>query len=58
LLKNVLIYFDAKSKETVVRRVLEAIGPGGYLVLGPTEVVANFLSPMRKIETWLYQRPA
>jgi chemotaxis protein methyltransferase CheR len=57
LLKNVLIYFDAKSKETVAARVLKAVAPRGYLVLGPTEVIANLLAPLRKIETWLYQRP-
>jgi chemotaxis protein methyltransferase CheR len=55
-LKNVLIYFDTASKETVVRNVLAALAKGGYLVIGPTEGIYGMLSPLAKIKPWLYQR--
>ena len=44
-LKNVLIYFDTESKRAVVRRVVEALAPGGYLVVGPTEGIFSMLDP-------------
>jgi chemotaxis protein methyltransferase CheR len=57
-LKNVLIYFDTESKQTVVRNVMSALAKGGYLVIGPTEGIYAMLDPLCKVKTWLYQRPA
>jgi chemotaxis protein methyltransferase CheR len=55
-LKNVLIYFDAASKQTVVRNVLSALAKGGYLVVGPTEGIYSMLDSLTKVKPWLYQR--
>ena len=55
-LKNVLIYFDAASKQTVVRNVLAALAKGGYLVIGPTEGIYAMLDPLTKLKPWLYQK--
>jgi chemotaxis protein methyltransferase CheR len=55
-LKNVLIYFDSVSKQTVVRNVLTALAKGGYLVVGPTEGIYSMLDPLTKLKPWLYQR--
>ncbi|MEW4567321.1 protein-glutamate O-methyltransferase CheR [Tautonia sp. JC769] len=56
-LKNVLIYFDAESKARVVKQMIGALAPGGYLVVGPTEGVYGMLEPLERIESWLYRRP-
>lgn len=56
-LKNVLIYFDAESKRTVVDNVLKTIAKGGMLVLGPTEGVHGMLGSLEKIHPWLYRNP-
>mgnify|MGYP002389958859 FL=1 len=57
-IKNVLIYFDARSKQTVVNHLIESLAKGGYLVVGPTEGVYSMLGPLEKIKHWLYRRPA
>jgi chemotaxis protein methyltransferase CheR len=57
-IKNVLIYFDDHSKQTVVRHLIDALVEGGYLVVGPTEGIYKMLDPLVRHEPWLYQKPA
>ena len=57
-LKNVLIYFDTESKQTVVKNVIDAMAKGGYLVVGPTEGIYTMLDSLTKHKSWLYQRPS
>lgn len=57
-LKNVLIYFDANSKKTVARHIVEALAPRGYLVLGPTETIPQLSELLERRKPWLYQKPA
>ena len=57
-IKNVLIYFDADSKQAVVRNLIASLARGGYLVVGPTEGIFSMLGPLTKHKTWLYQKPA
>jgi chemotaxis methyl-accepting protein methylase len=37
LCRNLLIYFDGPLRRRVVDKLLQALAPGGYLVLGETE---------------------
>ncbi|WP_406697991.1 CheR family methyltransferase [Singulisphaera sp. Ch08] len=57
-IKNVLIYFDAVSKQTVVQHLLAALAKGGYLVVGPSEGIYGMLGALTKHNSWLYQKPA
>jgi chemotaxis protein methyltransferase CheR len=57
-IKNVLIYFDAQSKQAATRHLIHSLAKGGYLVVGPTEGIYNMLEPLEKRQSWLYQRPA
>lgn len=57
-IKNVLIYFDAQSKQTVTRHLIDSLAGGGYLVVGPTEGIHNMLEPLEKRHAWLYRRAA
>jgi chemotaxis protein methyltransferase CheR len=55
-LKNVLIYFDNESKTRVLKNVLAALRPGGYLVVGPTDAVARFLEDTKRERPWLFRK--
>lgn len=55
--KNVLIYFDAASKQRVVDHVLRSIVRGGYLVTGPAEGIYPMLGELEMVEPWLFRRP-
>ncbi len=57
MLKNVLIYFDAKSKSTVIRNVCATLKPGGFLMTGAAEGATSLLKNLQRIEPWLHQRP-
>jgi chemotaxis protein methyltransferase CheR len=56
-IKNVLIYFDRDSKLVVVKNLIEALAPGGYLVVGPTEGVYTMLDGLERVKAWLYRKP-
>lgn len=56
-LKNVLIYFDATSKKQVIDNVQASIRPGGLLVAGAAEGVADMVKNYTRIQPWLFQRP-
>ena len=56
-LKNVLIYFDKDSKKQVVANVRSVICPGGLLVAGAAEGVADLVKGLVRIQPWLYQQP-
>lgn len=58
-LKNVLIYFDAVSKQRVINHVRAAIRPGGLLVAGAAEGVGDLVRDYERLQPWLYRkRPA
>ncbi len=56
-IRNVLIYFDRESKETVVDNLMKALAPGGYLVVGPSEGIYDMLDPLQRHCPFLYQKP-
>lgn len=58
LLRNVLIYFDAPTKEAVLRRIHAVMPPGGWLALGTAESayeVAELFEPVRTGGVTLYR---
>ncbi len=56
-LKNVLIYFDAESKRTVLGHVTAAIKPEGLLVVGAAEGIGDLLQGFARLRPWLYCKP-
>ena len=55
-LRNVLIYFDRKSKTSVIDNIVRSLLPGGYLVVGPSEGVYDMLAMLTKRGPFLYQK--
>jgi chemotaxis protein methyltransferase CheR len=55
-LRNVLIYFDKTSKETVLSNVTHAIRPGGNLVVGPSEGVFDIPVGLERVKPFLFRR--
>lgn len=58
IVKNVLIYFDADSKVPVFRNVDAALKPGGMLVTGPAEGIADLTRGYERQQSWLHRKPA
>ena len=58
LLKNVLIYFSEQSKTTVLHNVRAAVRPGGLLMVGMAEGVADHLRDFMRVRPWLFCKPA
>jgi chemotaxis protein methyltransferase CheR len=56
-IRNVLIYFDRESKGKAIENLIQALAPGGYLVVGPSEGIYDMLSGLNKHSTFLYQKP-
>ncbi|MCA9058700.1 MAG: hypothetical protein KDA85_09380 [Planctomycetaceae bacterium] len=48
-LRNVLIYFDRKMKEQILRRVHQAMRPDGYLFLGGGETLLQMNVPFERV---------
>lgn len=55
--RNVMIYFDRESKETAVRTLIDALAPGGFLVVGPADGIYDLLGSLEKRSIFLYQKP-
>ncbi len=54
--RNVLIYFDAPTKHAVVSRLLEHLGPDGYLFLGHAESLAGSPLHLHCVSPSVYRR--
>jgi chemotaxis protein methyltransferase CheR len=57
IVKNVLIYFDAQSKQQVLKHVKNAVLPGGHLIVGAAEGAGDWLKDWERLQPWLYRRP-
>jgi chemotaxis protein methyltransferase CheR len=56
LCRNLLIYFDKATQETVIRRLCSYLKPGGYLILGHTDSIMNMPLPLEALGQSIYRR--
>ncbi|HWP79516.1 MAG TPA: protein-glutamate O-methyltransferase CheR [Candidatus Acidoferrum sp.] len=54
--RNVMIYFDQKTKVELVNRFYDITAPGGYLFIGHTESIASWESKYRYVMPALYRK--
>ena len=57
-LRNVLIYFDAKTKSEVVDRVLAQLRPGGLFFIGTAEGRVPCNTPLQSLAPGAFRKPA
>ena len=55
-LRNVMIYFDQQSKQTVLEQVIQRLKKGGYLFISHTESLFNTQHELKTIRPSIYQK--
>ena len=55
-LRNVMIYFDKETKQELVRKVYDAMEPGGYLFIGRTETIDRSEVPFQLIQPSIFRK--
>lgn len=55
-LRNVMIYFDEKTKKELVQKVYDALEPGGYLFIGTTETLDRGSTPFQIIQPSIFRK--
>lgn len=56
LCRNLLIYFDRRTQEQVIRRLSAHLRPGGFLILGHTDSVAGMTVPLQPCGNSIFRR--
>ncbi len=54
---RLLKLFRMASKKAVIDNVRSALSPGGLLVAGAAEGVADLVKDFQRIQPWLYRKP-
>jgi chemotaxis protein methyltransferase CheR len=54
--RNILIYFDKDTQETVLRGLCQHIRLGGFLFIGHSESIGSQSLPLRQVASTVYQR--
>lgn len=54
--RNVLIYFDKNTQESIIRKLAKHIVPGGYLFIGHSETLINMDLPFEMSAPTIYRR--
>ena len=56
LCRNVMIYFDRPTQQTVLARVSRTLRPGGYLLMGHSESLYGLDLPLMQVSPTIYRR--
>jgi chemotaxis protein methyltransferase CheR len=55
-LRNVMIYFDEKTKKELLQKIYDVMEPGGYLFIGQTESIDKGCCPFEMIRPSIYRK--
>ncbi len=58
LLRNVMIYFSAETKQQVVARLVERLRPGGWFIVGHSESLTGLSHGLVAEQPSVYRKPA
>jgi len=56
LCRNVMIYFDKATQQTLVQRLASQLEPGGYLLIGHSESLTGIDHPLTYVRPTIYRR--
>jgi chemotaxis protein methyltransferase CheR len=56
MLRNVMIYFDARTKERVVKHLLPALKPGGHFIIGHCDTLAGVNHSLSSVSASVYRK--
>ncbi len=54
--RNVLIYFDRETQESVINKLCRHLIKGGYLLIGHSETTANMTVPLEVVKPTIFRR--
>ncbi len=54
--RNVMIYFDKTTQESLVRKIADYIAPGGYLFVGHSESLMGLSHPLTYVRPAVYRK--
>ncbi len=54
--RNVLIYFDRLTQESVINKLCSRIKPGGYLILGHSESILSMNVALKQVKPTIYRK--
>ena len=55
-LRNVMIYFDEKTKRELIQKIYNVMEPGGYLFIGQTESINKEYCPFEHVRPSVYRK--
>ena len=56
--RNVMIYFDRPTQETLIGKLTEQLEPGGHLLVGHSESLSGVRHSLRQLQPAIYHKPA
>lgn len=56
-LRNVMIYFDRPTKQSLIKKIYDVLEPGGYLFVGRTETIEKGNVPFELVEPSIFRKP-
>lgn len=54
--RNVLIYFDKKTQESVINKLLSKLKSGGYFLLGHSESIMGMSVPLQQVRPTVFRK--
>ena len=55
--RNVMIYFDRPTQETLIGKLTEQLEPGGHLLVGHSESLSGVRHSLRQLQPAIYLKP-
>lgn len=56
LCRNVMIYFDVEVRKKLIRRLENSLRPGGYLLVGHSELLSHEYTALKSVGTAVYKK--